>query len=96
MIDRKRVIANLTRCQHCLCDECDLEHASHYPLDCEAKDQFIDDALELLKGQEPVEPHIKKNKSGTSWWYSCGNCNMALDPNDKYCRNCGRAVKWDG
>lgn len=53
MIDREKVIANLTRCQHCLCNECDLEHASHYVWDCEVQDQLINDALELLKTQEP-------------------------------------------
>lgn len=53
MSDWERVIANLTRCQDCLCNECDLEHASHYVLDCAVKDSLINDALELLKAQEP-------------------------------------------
>lgn len=57
--------------------------------------EVLKDARELLKMQEPVEPYAKTSKSGTSWWYSCGNCNRAIDPNYKYCRNCGRAVKWD-
>ena len=61
---------------------------------------WIDDALALLKAQEPVEP-ITKNRA-----YFCGNpcCGRILAdmvPSGapthkiKYCSECGRAVKWE-
>ena len=57
------------------------------------------DALELLKAQEPVKPLVTGNghtfAEAETWWYECGNCNDPIDPNDQYCRHCGRAVKWD-
>lgn len=57
-------------------------------------------ALYPVKAQEPVEPYVTGNGTGfesaTSWWYACGNCNKPIDMKDKFCRHCGRAVKWDG
>jgi len=50
-------------------------------------------ALELLKEQEPVEPRIQTSSSGVTWWNVCGNCQTAINPNDKYCHECGRPVK---
>ena len=52
-------------------------------------------ALELLKEQEPVEPRIQTSGSGVTWWNVCGSCQTAINPNDKYCHECGRAVKWE-
>ena len=56
------------------------------------------DALALLKAQEPVEPTIgrcEEYDGHDSWWYQCGKCKTPIDVNDKYCRMCGRAVKWE-
>ena len=59
----------------------------------------LEDGIELLKEQEPVEPQ-KENDGNpgkwASWWYVCGNCGGAIDYRDRFCRYCGRAVKWDG
>lgn len=52
-------------------------------------------AFDLLKEQEPVEPRIQTSGSGVTWWNVCGNCSTAINPNDKYCHECGRAVKWE-
>lgn len=52
-------------------------------------------AMELLEEQEPVEPRIKTSGSGITWWNICGACNTAINPNDKFCHECGRAVKWN-
>ena len=27
-----------------------------------------------------------------TWYYVCGNCMTAIDPADKYCRECGRRI----
>ena len=63
----------------------------------------IDDAIDLLKEQEAVKPVLDK-QTGRIWL--CGNCgtyvgfedNDPHDPNefDKYCRECGRPVLWEG
>lgn len=50
--------------------------------------------LELLKEQEAVEPEREHSGGGTTWWNVCGNCKTAINPNDKFCHECGRAVKW--
>lgn len=31
-----------------------------------------------------------------SCWYQCGACKFPIDKGDRFCRWCGRAVKWDG
>jgi hypothetical protein len=45
----------------------------------------------LLKSQEPVEPTLRGGIGG--YWY-CGACDYQISRGDKYCRYCGRAVKW--
>lgn len=56
-------------------------------------------ALKLLKEQEAVEPYVAGRgetfETAETWWYACRNCHKALDVNDKYCRHCGRSVKWE-
>lgn len=50
----------------------------------------IPDALALLREQEPVEP-IERNG-----FYYCGACRYALmSRNQRFCSDCGKAVKWD-
>ena len=52
-----------------------------------------------LKEQEAVEPYVTGRgetfETAETWWYACGNCHEALGVNDKYCRHCGRPVKWE-
>ena len=57
---------------------------------------YVYDALALLKAQEPVEPERAHSGGGSTWWNVCGSCKTAINPNDKFCHECGRAVKWDG
>lgn len=53
----------------------------------------------MIKEQEAVKPYVtgrgESFESAETWWYECGNCNKPIDPNDKYCRHCGRSVKWE-
>lgn len=93
MPDREKVIKGLELCEFGSDRQCYEDECPYYQKEC--TEGLLADILTMMKAQEPVEPHIKTSKSGTSWWYSCGNCNRAIDPNDKYCRNCGRAVKWN-
>ena len=53
------------------------------------------DALAVLKEQEAVRPERQHSGGGTTWWNVCGNCRTAINPNDKYCYECGRRIKWD-
>lgn len=66
---------------------------------------YVDDALELLKEQEPVKPTV----SVDTW--ICSKCGHTLEGQEliddkenpqvliseqyNYCPNCGRVVKWD-
>ena len=60
-------------------------------------DELKADAFALLKAQKPVEPTIGGDADGPcgNWWYQCGKCKEAIDYHDRYCRNCGQAVKWE-
>lgn len=63
----------------------------------EDMEQWANDAIALLK-QEAVEP--KKEDDGkpepwTVWWYVCGDCGQPIDKMDRFCRRCGKAVKWE-
>jgi len=50
---------------------------------------------ELLKEQEPIAPSVGSSDEPGSWWYQCGKCKTQIDYKDKFCRFCGRAVKWE-
>jgi len=54
--------------------------------------EWIDDALKLLKEQEPV--HVQKRELAHMWFWCCGSCGVAITEGDKFCRNCGKAMKW--
>ncbi len=54
----------------------------------------VEDALALLKEQEAVPPERESSGGGITWWNVCGACRVAINPNDKYCHECGRPVKW--
>lgn len=57
--------------------------------------ETISDAIAILKEQEPISPKKEHSGSGITWWHVCGNCGVSINPNAKYCHQCGRAVKWD-
>jgi hypothetical protein len=52
----------------------------------------IDDAIALLKEQEAV-PVIQCEIMHMLFW-CCGSCGVAITDGDKFCRMCGRKVKW--
>ena len=54
------------------------------------KKKLMRDALALLKAQEPVKP------IENAGFYYCGACRYAFtSARQKYCSECGRAVKWE-
>ena len=102
MIDRKKVIEGLEHCHNrCFCDEgCPYHHILIDPnrgID-ECTSQLAQDALELLKLQEPKPVKIIKNAYNHEFYY-CPNCDRGfVDTYYKrplFCDKCGQAVKWD-
>ena len=64
---------------------------------CEAVHNAYDhgfyNALKTLKEQEAV-PVIQCEVMHMLVW-CCGSCGVAITDGDKFCRMCGRAVKWE-
>ena len=61
----------------------------------------VENILDCLKAQEPVEPLAEYSVHTGSKWAICGKCYEPLaKASDKekpnYCSFCGRAVKWNG
>ena len=52
---------------------------------------MVEDAIELLKDQDPVEPELEGG--GSTWWHVCGECHGAIDVSDNFCKHCGRRIK---
>lgn len=93
MADREKVINCIEICCSARpkCAKCDFFDEE----DCNSK--LMHDALELLKEQEPKLVVATTNSYGTKF-YHCPRCNHDLYayPRQKYCGQCGQAVKWDG
>ncbi len=51
--------------------------------------------LAALKEREtnPIEP-VEETVNDILLWH-CGKCGFYLGPNDNFCSNCGRSVKWN-
>ena len=54
--------------------------------------QMIEDTLVLLKEQEAV-PVTQRELAHMLFW-CCGSCGVAITDGDKFCRMCGKEVKW--
>ena len=98
MADREKVIKALECCSRPAirkCKECPYESYCYHDSLC---DITIHDAIALLKEQEAVEARKKndgKPQPWTSWWYVCGDCGQEIEYHDRFCRWCGRSVKWE-
>ena len=99
MPDQEKVIKELEEVQHYI----KVENLPAHTLKAKL---VIDDALALLKVQEPVKPIIETTY-GTAecddpWGrlIFCGACGKRInekynpDEDDKYCKHCGKPVKW--
>lgn len=97
MIDREKVINELHDARRYLEDKEWSDRCASPHIDA------INDALAMLKEQDAVKPILDK-QTGRLWL--CGKCgsyvgfedNDPHDPNeyDKYCRDCGTPVLWEG
>ena len=74
-------------------------------VDLTTEDGF--EILDMLKAQEPVKPYLDYDGSDVWRLWRCGACGTSLfhhveDNSEedmknyvRYCKHCGRAVKWD-
>ena len=99
MIDREEVIKGL----ECCMSEKTCHGHCPYNGECEVGGYYyskaIEDAIALLKAQEPIAPKSVVRGAIVQW--RCGACDARLGDClmgdiDNYCRHCGRAVKWNG
>lgn len=107
MPDREKVIKGLEVCIKYIDRDCPIDCPYHETCTkYEGRVAFqpvLRDALALLKEQEAVEPTFKKGEDGVLVW-ACGSCGAYMyhiyDGIDKakeyakYCRRCGKKVKW--
>lgn len=56
---------------------------------------FLTAVANMLKAQEPLKPVPDTSYGARPWWFVCGNCKLSVNEDQKYCPNCGRAVKWE-
>lgn len=47
-----------------------------------------------LKEQEPVQ--VAQREIMHMFFWCCGSCGVAITEGDKFCRMCGKKVKWNG
>lgn len=95
MTDREKVINGLEEVKH-------LIRCENLPAHTLKAILTVDDAIDLLKAQEPIAPvkvnrYMETDENG-DWFshetYDCGNCGVELHGKANYCHLCGRAVKW--
>lgn len=94
---RVNVIKGLEEIKHYI----EVENLSAHTLKAKL---VIDDAIALLKAQEPVEPKVVDTSNSKLYHndmfknHYCGNCGEFLhvvNRKDLFCSQCGRAVKWE-
>lgn len=95
MPDREKVISNLEELLKCS------RYNDNVGWNPDNDTETLEDALALLKAQEPVEP--VRSKRGI---YHCGSCGEtcvgyevefthSIIKVENYCHKCGRKVKWE-
>ena len=96
MIDREKVIKGLECCSndkpfyHAHCDDC--PYNGRNPDNLGGCTKLYCDALELLK-QEPVA--VQQREMMHMLFWCCGSCGAPITEGDKFCRMCGKEVKWN-
>lgn len=87
MNDREKVIKGLELCDIGSDKMCYERDCPYYQNGC--TERLKEDALELLKAQEPLKPF-----RGNSGW-ACSACGNLFNYLQEYCDVCGRQVNWD-
>lgn len=92
MPDRKKVIKGLGRLSEWLFQQYQIVYDGDAPNYYDAY-KTVDDAIDLLKEQEAV-PVIQREIMHMLFW-CCSSCGVAITDGDKFCRNCGKELKWE-
>lgn len=85
MIDKEKVIENLEKAKMIIEKWVPMFEQYNTPFG-------IDVAIDLLKEQEAV-PVVQREVMHMLVW-CCGSCGVAVTDGDKFCRNCGKKMKW--
>lgn len=88
MTDREKVIRAVDSCFNYWLEQ----HRCLHPLELENVRKFKADALAILKEQETVL--VTQREITHMLFWCCGSCGVPITSGDKFCRNCGKAVKW--
>lgn len=97
-VKREKVIKWFTYCRiedQCStdCPYCDSKLTSN-----ECTQKLEKDVLSILEGDEPILSARRYDYDAKKTIWICRACGAELYPNDKrakFCRNCGRKVKWN-
>ena len=94
MPDRERVVEELEHLSEWLFHQYQIVYDGDAPIYYDAY-KTVDDALELLKEQDAVEP-IPPTDESDLW--KCGNCNHQIFrcKHQRYCEMCGKPILWEG
>ena len=94
MTEREKVIKGP---EHCIGDNCygdkwsECKYSGHGCIDA-----LLEDALALLKVQEPVEPVFDAGDGKTIGQFLCGKCHAKIGfGHPHFCWYCGQEVKWE-
>lgn len=53
------------------------------------KDDVEQEAIPPVRESDSVPGEL------ASWWYVCGACGRGVDYHDRFCRHCGKGLKWE-
>lgn len=79
------------------CDQCEYRFQMPNRGGCDFR-RLCRDAAAVMAEPDAVKPKTVNNgepEPGTTWWYVCGNCGLEIEYDDRFCRWCGKAVKWE-
>ena len=67
--------------------------------DCAVNGVGIDGIVDALKQLPSAEPKretttlkIGRTRNSVTMWYECAECGEPVDPEDAFCRRCGRGI----
>lgn len=69
------------------------EETVRYLIEQDLNDAGFDVDVALLKDREAA-PVIQREFAHLLFW-GCGSCGAAITDGDKFCRMCGKEMKWD-